>query len=101
MRQVLAFVVGGAACKERAALNARFKWRCFPQLEGLRRLHVIVAIDQEMRAPSSVGTGVRCPRDHNGVAFGRAEPGLQTDVPAMSVQPFSACLQIAAMLALS
>ena len=61
VREVLAFVVAGAAAEERAAGDARLEGRRFPELERLGRLHVVMAIDHEMRAaaqPCALARGV-------------------------------------------
>src|SRR2546428_5895070 len=50
MSEVLAFVVAGAASKQRPAFDPRLERRTFPQLERFRRLDVVVAVDQKMRA---------------------------------------------------
>ena len=49
MREVLAFVVSRAARVNRAACDARLKRRRCPQLQRLRRLHVVMAVNHVMR----------------------------------------------------
>src|SRR5712691_9287362 len=42
MGKVLAFVVAGPTCEERAAVEARLKRRRFPQVERFGRLNVVM-----------------------------------------------------------
>ena len=88
MREVLAFVVGGAAGKNRAALDARREWRRCPLVDRVRRLHVVMAIDHEVRLAGR--TGSRCPGQHDGMAIGRANPCVEADVAAVLREPFGA-----------
>ena len=68
--QVLAFVVAGPAREKRAPFQPRLKGRAFPKLERLRRLHVVMAIDQVMAAcPSRLVLAT-----HDGMAGRRAAP---------------------------
>ncbi len=126
MCQVLAFIVACAAGEKCATLDARLERRRFPKFERFRRLHVVVAIDDEVQAMGggrrAEGGGQRAggPSDfrpltsdlrlpvgqrlvgsfgHNHrVPLSRAEPGFQSNPLAMADDPLCAGLQILAML---
>ncbi len=103
MREVLAFVVGASrARKFRAANDARLKRRRCPQIQRLRRLHVVMAINHVMR--SAVGrASPRAARrrfgHNNWMAFGRTDLRVEADLPAMSHQPLRAGAHILFMTA--
>ena len=52
--EVLAFVVARAAREERAVAHARLEGRRLPQLERLGRLHVVMAVNHEVRPPRAL-----------------------------------------------
>src|SRR6185503_7994667 len=74
MREVLAFVVTGAPPKDLTMLDARFERFRFPKLEGLRRLHVVMTVENEMRAIRPA-LFARAPH-HNRIACGAMQLGL-------------------------
>src|SRR6266851_4978434 len=116
VREVLPFVIARATTEQRAALNPRLKGRRFPQLKRLGRLHIVMAIYDEMWTPGSAGIpagadrpfatrrqGCRRPQrrglcHHNWVPLSWAEPRLQPYLLAMAHHPFGARVQILPML---
>ena len=50
VREILAFVVRAAARENVAAGDARLEWRRLPEFQRLRRLHVVMAINQVVRS---------------------------------------------------
>ena len=101
MGKVLAFVVAGAAGEERMVFDAGLEGRRFPQVQRLGRLNVVVAVNQEMWAPTRGGGGAgRCLRDDDRIAVRRAEPNVQADGPAMVEQPAGGGFDVRAMVAL-
>src|SRR5205823_5760667 len=51
MRKDLAFVVGSAACKNVAVLQNRLERGRVPKLQRIRRLHIVMPVDQHCPAP--------------------------------------------------
>src|SRR5579862_1873216 len=99
VREILAFVVAGATGKQRASFNARFERRRVPKLERLRRLHIVMAVNQKMWPPLFAATGSFC--QHNGMPAGWAKLRLESDLLAMFHQPIPARLHVGTMLRLS
>src|SRR5581483_7628783 len=100
MRQMLTFVVGGAAGIQRAALDARLERGTLPKLKWFGRLHVVVAVHQEVRPACSIGAAARGSRDNYGIPLSRAQASFQANLLAVFQQPRSTRLQIAAVLGL-
>ena len=73
--EVLALVVAGAAGVQKTAGDARLERRRLPEFKGLGRLHVIVAIDHEVRPAGAAFSGGSCHDDR--MAGGFDQPGLQ------------------------
>ena len=76
VRQVLAFVVARAAPVERAVGDARLERRRLPQVQRLRRLHIVMPVNHEVRTARALRLRARRLGDHNRVAlaWGRAAP---------------------------
>src|SRR5437868_14945865 len=96
MREVLSLIVASTTPKERTSLNARLKGRRMAQRKRLRRLHVIMAVNQEMgTVPRPFSKG---PRDHDGIALGRAKVRVQPNGLTVLLDPARARCQIRFML---
>ena len=74
MREHLPFVVGRPPGVEVAVANGRLERRREPWLQGLRRLHVVVAIHEQ----GWFTRGLEPFRINQGMAFGRDQLGLQS-----------------------
>lgn len=89
---MLAFVIASAAPEQRTSLDARFERRRLPKFKRLGWLHIVMAIDEEMR--TSHGALAKGPRENDGIAFGRAEPRAQSNPFAVLMKPSGASRQI-------
>ena len=91
----LSLVVRGAARVDFAVADGRLERRRFPQIEGVDRLHVVVAVKKDgRRARRAEPVAV----DH-GVPRRRNEPDvLQTDAAHLVGAPFGAALHVAGVL---
>ena len=80
MGEVLAFVVAGPTCEERAAVEARLKRRRFPQVKRFGRLNVVMAVNHKM-VPPRRGSGLvaRRLRDDDRIALRRAQSRMQAN----------------------
>src|SRR5262245_60021948 len=76
------------------SFDTRLERRRFPQIERFGRLHIIMTVNQKMRARLPVGRWPRGFRDDDGIAFGWAESRFQSDALAMLHDPLGAGLQI-------
>ena len=97
MGEMLALVVGGAAGDQRAPADGRFEGRRLPEFERLRRLHVVVAVNQEMRAPPRPAGRAG---EHDRMARRRTQFGLEADLPAMLREPGGAGAEVPLVLRL-
>src|SRR5258708_5475568 len=95
MGKMLAFVVRRAAGVERAPNNAWFERGGFPQLEGLGRLPIVRAIEEELGFRGRFRAGIF--GDDNGVAFSRAKPRFKPYLTAMLHEPLCTGTQVLAM----
>jgi hypothetical protein len=91
----LALVVGGAAAKQvfRAVLagdHARLERIAVPQLQRIDRLHVVMAVEQQVRAVSG-----QIVSHHHRVSFGRRHTGVEADPGQVFGQPSGRCLALA------
>jgi len=100
MHEVLAFVVHAAAGVNRAALDARRERRRLPQIKRLRRLHVVMAVNHEVRArlaaPKRSGDGRF--GDDDGMAGGWVHARLKADLPGVVNEPGGAGAHVLFML---
>ena len=94
----LAFVVGGAARHDllalRSGLELRLERRVAPEIQGIDRLHVVVAIEQDMRRLAAAGLDMA---DDHRPALGRALGGLETELAELGDQPVRRPLAIGEM----
>ena len=86
----LALVVHRAARDEALAVRAidqlRLERRAVPELQRIDRLHVVMAIEQDVR-PLIAG-GSRMMRDHHGMARGRPHFGAKPEAGELVAHPF-------------
>ncbi|MNI63096.1 hypothetical protein D3C73_1184430 [compost metagenome] len=85
MHEYLAFVVGGSASIQFAVTDFGFKRRSRPQVKGIDRLHIIVAIDQNGRLAGGmkiigIDDRMACSRMELDVFQPRALQGIQQPV---------------------
>ena len=104
MREVLAFVIAGAAREEGMAVDARFERRGFPEVERLGRLDVIVPVDEKVWATSRFWRARKVPPcrfcDDDRIPVGRTKPSVETDALAIFKHPFGTSLEVGLMLRL-
>ena len=86
--EVLPLVVARAAGVQVASANLRIERRCGPQLQRIRRLHIVVAVDEKMRP--AAGALARGGQRDDRVAVSLVYPGLQSDRFAVIGQPAGA-----------
>ncbi len=86
--EVLPLVVARAAGVQVAAANLRIERRGIPQLQRVRRLHIVVAVDEKMR-PAAVTLARGGQRDDR-VAVSLVHPSLQPDRFTVVGQPAGA-----------
>ncbi len=87
----LAFVVGGAARDDDLAVlwvvdELRFEGRRGPRLQRVGRLHVVMTVEEDMRAGAAVGIAPM--RQHHGLAGGRLDARGEADVAQGGSGPF-------------
>ncbi len=90
MGQDLSFVVGRSPGKDPPIADFRFKWGRTPLRKGLRRLHIVVAVDQD-RSLGGIAPGFS---NHNRMPRRFFLAGLQSDAPELRHQPIRTSLQI-------
>src|SRR5579864_5471709 len=100
MCQVLAFIIRGAPREQGAAVYAWFERWCFPELEWFRRLHIVMAVNKEMRTGNAVAIATRGSGDHDRVTRSGAQAAFQADLTAMCYQPFRTSSQVRLVLRL-
>src|SRR6266581_4895314 len=101
MGEMLAFVVAGATCEERAAVDARLKRRRFPQLERFGGLDVVMAVNHKMLpATRRGGLDAGRLRDDDRITLRRAQTCAQTDRLAVLDEPARSGFDVATMIAL-
>jgi hypothetical protein len=91
--EVLALVVARAPAEKRAALDRGLERFGLPQLERLRRLHVVVAIDEIMRLAAALIA--RRAGNQHGIARRGDEPRVEAEGAAMPEQPLGVREQVA------
>ena len=95
--QMLALVVADAAGINIAAHPARLKGRRRPEVERIRRLHIVVAVNEECRF---FRVGMRGLGHHHRGAGGLAEFRLQAGLEAAGDQPFATASHVIGMIRL-
>ena len=83
VRKNLAFVVRGATRKNVAVLQHRLERRRVPKFQRIRRLHVVMAVNQNRRMTGSVFIA----GPHNGMPFRGYKLRLQADLVELVHQP--------------
>ena len=74
--EVLALVVADAACIEATVADSRLEGRRNPFVERIRRLHVVMTVEQHGRLARRLLPA----RDDHGMSGGRHEAGFQPDL---------------------
>src|SRR5688572_14612075 len=96
MRHMLAFIVAGAAAVEEFAFDARLEGGCFPQIERLGRLHIVMSVDHEVRPTFAA----RRAREHDRVALRWDDLGSESRLARFAGDPIRRALHVRAMLLL-
>src|SRR5690349_20152876 len=84
MEEQLAFVIDRAASINISVADGLLEWRGGPQLERLRRLHVIVPIDQQCRRAGCISPLA----DNDWVSRRRMNCRLESRILERFLQPF-------------
>ena len=95
--QMLPLVVGRAAGIEGAVFNAGFERRGLPQFERLRRLHIVVAVDEE---GGLLRIRLGSAGHHDGVAVGFMDRGVQREASGSVSNPLGCGTEIRRVLRL-
>ena len=98
MGKELAFVVGRAPREKGASFDARLERRRFPKFKRLGWLHIVVAIDEEVRL--ALARRARRLRHEDQISGRGIKPCRKPKLLAVLIQPSRAGFQIAAMLGL-
>ena len=94
---MLTLVVGRASGIEVAVFNAGFERRGFPQFERLRRLDIVVAVDEE---GGLLRIGLGSAGHHDGVAIGFMDRGVQREASGSVGNPLGRGTEIRRVLGL-
>jgi len=85
LREMLPLVVGDAARKDAAVADRRLERRAVPQVERVRRLYIIVAVEQHSRRTLRLEPAAH----HHRMALGRYQPCLETELVEHADQQIS------------
>src|ERR1043166_1088776 len=97
MRKDLAFIVGRATRENVTIFQDRLEWRGVPKLQRIRRLHIVMPVDEDR--PASGLMFVARPDDW--VPFRGNELRLQPDARELFHEPICTLLQLSFVLVIS
>ena len=75
--------------------NLRIERRAVPQLERIRRLHVVVSVEQNTRRLRAGGTGIM--PEHDGMPGSRLDRDLESKARKLVAEPLGRVLHIRLM----